>query len=207
MLKYMFIVLLSTGLFMSCSKDGDSKILEDQFLEDVSLETRSGPGGCYELVFPIGITLPDASTIEVASFEEAKEQIRAWKENNPDVDGRPQLAFPIDLINEDGEIITAENREQLLRIKKECRKDQVSQGADRCFKFVYPLSIELPNGDIKEIESGQQFKRIIKDWRNLNPDVDRKPRLVYPLEVLVRGQDEPVTVNSSEELRRLKDDC
>jgi len=87
----------------------------------VESETRSGKLGCYELVYPVTVDFPDGTSQEVNDGEELRDAIKSWKEANPDVNGRPHLAFPYDIITENGKLITVENRVQKLRLKKACK--------------------------------------------------------------------------------------
>jgi hypothetical protein len=50
-----------------------------------------------------------------------RQLIRTWKTNNPDATERPQIVFPLTVkIDEDGSLVTVNNREELRRLKEGC---------------------------------------------------------------------------------------
>jgi len=210
MFKNHFVLMLFTILLVSCSGDNTLEVEEfsDQLIEDISVETRSGPSGCYEIVFPITIEFADGTTFTANNMEEAKSAARQWKENNPDIEGRPQLVFPIELVNEEGELITVDSRLDLRKIIRECRKENFNNPKGRrCFKMVFPVSILFPDGTITEYSDKLSLKMGLREWRKNNPDAEERPGLNFPVDVEMIEDGSIVTVNSKEELRQLKLDC
>ncbi|MBT8229244.1 MAG: hypothetical protein KJO50_03230, partial [Bacteroidia bacterium] len=96
------VALFIVGFMTSCSDD-DSDVQVENYVIETTYELQKahmiGRPGCFELVFPVTIEFPDATTAEVDSYENMKETIRAWKEANVDSEDRPQLVYPIDVIN------------------------------------------------------------------------------------------------------------
>ena len=85
----------------------------DETIENFEIETRSGATGCFDLVYPISIIFPDSTIVEVASSDEKKELISAWKEENLGAEEKPSLVYPIELINEEGEVVSAADKSEL----------------------------------------------------------------------------------------------
>ena len=111
-------------LVLSCG-DQDGVNPKDRVIDDddpvtffaeqvvVDFEERAGLGrqGCFEVVFPLTIDFPNGSNAEVASYKEFIEALKNWKQENPDVDGRPLIALPFDVISKNGEVIAIESYE------------------------------------------------------------------------------------------------
>ena len=76
---------------------------------------------CFDIVFPITIKFPDGTTAEATARLALRQLIRNWKTNNPDATERPQIVFPLTVkIDEDGSLVTVNNREELRRLKEGC---------------------------------------------------------------------------------------
>lgn len=73
-----------------------------------------------------------------------------------------------------------------------------------CFEFVFPISVELPNGDTLEIKGEREHKNFIDRWKNANPN--GRPKIIFPIDVtLADGSN--TTLNSPEELKKLTESC
>ena len=224
-LKFFFLPLLAVMTIMvACNKSEETNTEElvDQAL--YSAQERGGMGrfGCYELVFPVTIVLPDGSTAEVDSYEAVKQALRAYFQANgggprPHHGIRPHLAFqfPISVLSEDGDLITVENEAELRQLRADCAGatfgNHGPQGHGQhglsCFEIVFPLTVEFPDGTTAEAADRQALHQLIRDWRINNPGVMGRPKIVFPLTVKMDDDGSLVTVNSREELRQLKRDC
>ena len=218
LLKLNALVALFIVGFMSSCSDENADVQVDNYVIESSYELQRshmiGRPGCFELVFPVSLEFPDASTAEVDSYESLRETIRAWKEANLDVDGRPQLVYPVDIINEDGEVITISEKSELIELKKECRREFMNGPHDHhhrgkfraCFDLVFPLSIAFPDGSEIEVSDVDELKASLRDYKENNPTTNERPQLVYPIEI--QFEDGTLqTVNSKEELREAKREC
>src|SRR5690606_26274349 len=116
--------------------------------------------------------------------------------------------LPFDVINEDGEIITIENREQMARLRMECRRNFYENHGpnghnDRgkfCFRLQYPISIEYPDGNVETYITRLDLRLALRAWRRDNPGLDVRPVLAFPVNVIMEDGT-VVTVNSKEELK------
>ncbi|NNF21775.1 MAG: hypothetical protein HKN67_07525 [Saprospiraceae bacterium] len=211
------VALFIVGFMTSCSDD-DSDVQVENYVIETTYELQKahmiGRPGCFELVFPVTIEFPDATTAEVDSYENMKETIRAWKEANVDNEDRPQLVYPIDVINEDGEVITVTDKTELIELKRECRKEFMNGPRDHhhrgkfkaCFDLVYPLSIALPDGTEVVVNDVDELKTTLRDYKENNPGSTERPQLVYPIEIQFEDGTTQ-TINSKEELREAKKEC
>ena len=203
------LFLMIVAMMTSCTKETE-EVTPDNFGSEEAFEMRkglnAGKGGCLEVIFPINITLPDGTNIEVESFEDAREQFTAWKEANPDVDGRPQVVYPIEVITKEGETVSINERSEIRALLKECRGSFGDKGHKSCFRLQYPLSVAFPDDTTAEFENRRALKQALRQWRRDNPDAEEKPSLVYPV-VIVFEDDTTQTINSKEELEAAKEAC
>jgi hypothetical protein len=224
-LKFFFLPLLAVlTIMVACNKTEElsTEELVDQAL--YSAQERGGMGrfGCYELVFPVTIVLPDGSTAEVDSYEAVKQALRAYFQANgggprPHHGNRPHLAFqfPISVLSEDGDLITVENEAELRQLRADCAGatfgNHGPQGHGQhglcCFEIVFPLTVEFPDGTTAEAADRQALHQLIRTWRINNPGATERPKIVFPLTVKMDDDGSLVTVNNREELRQLKRDC
>ncbi len=220
---FLLPIVAIVAVMVACNKSSDltTEELIDQAL--YSAQERGGMGrfGCYELVFPLSITLPDGSTTEVNTYDEIKQALRAYFEANgggprPHHGQRPHLSFvfPISVINEDGDIITVDSDDQLIQLRRECAGATFDhhgpQGHGqhlKCFDIVFPITIAFPDGTTAEAADRQALRQLIRTWRENNPGATERPRIAFPLTVKMDDDGSLVTVNSREELRQLKEDC
>ena len=213
-LKLNFLLALFSFIFLTACTD-ENQVLEDTDVDsfvETSVEAidrsgNTGRGGCYELVFPVTVVLPDSTTTEVSSYEEMKEVLREWKESNPGRCNHPSIEFPIDVIDEEGNVITVESPRELRVLRMECRRD--STRGDRgkhCFKMVFPLSIELPDSTVVEVQDRRELKQAIRRWRSSNPGSTERPSLVFPITVELEDGTQ-VVVEDKDALAALKEEC
>lgn len=213
------LALASLTLFTSCDKD-DVNVTEDveffvnSSIFDIEEEGNCGRFGCYEFVFPITIQFPDETTSEVDDYAGLRTAIGDWREANPEAEDRPQLAFPLDVLDEEGAIITVEDRAGLIELRRACRRNffqrkrdkRAKHRGERCFKPVYPLTLDLSDGGTITAENPRSLKLQLRAWRSENPGSEERPTLAFPIDV--EYQDGTVVnVASAEEMKALKEDC
>jgi hypothetical protein len=217
---FLLPAILMLALFTACNKDNNTEAVEEAVDEALySIQERGGMGryGCYELVFPLSITLPDNSTAEIESYDDFKQTLRTYFEaNGGKPKGRPQIqfVFPISVVSQDGEVIPVTTQEELLALRAECRGTFDKHGSrghgDRglaCFELTFPVTILFPDGTTATAADRQNLHELIRTWRKDNPGVRKRPQLTFPITVKMKDDGTLVTVNSREELRQLKEDC
>ncbi len=219
--KLLMVLAVVTSLFAfnSCNKDESLTNSEDvsnfvnETVYNFQRDGNCGKFGCYEFVFPITIVFPDETTSEVESYDALKETLKAWKEANPDATERPSLSFPLEVVSEDGEIISVASREELRELARECirgffkGRGRPGHGkGDFCFKLVFPLSIAFPDGTTMEVEDRRDLRSTLREWKAANPDAEERPTLAFPITVEMEDGTQ-VSVESSEALQELKESC
>lgn len=226
MVKTLKIFLLPflaiVAIMVACNKSDE--LTTDEAVDEAlySIQERGGMGrfGCYELVFPVTISLPDSTTAEVDSYDEMKQVLRAYfQANGGGHHGghrpHPSFVFPISVISQDGELITVNNGDELRALREECGGGTFghhgSQGHGQhglsCFEIVFPITIEFPDGTTAQAGDRQELHQLIRTWRHDNPGVPGRPRMVFPITVEMTDDGTLVTVNSREELHDLKESC
>lgn len=235
--KFSWLFLIGLlPLISACTKETTStNDAVTNYVEDAVLELRDstnvGPEHCYELVFPITIQFPDSMTTQVDSFGQLKTALRDWKEANPDNNERPTLVYPISIINQDGEVVTVANAEELKALRDACpfpgfehgghhgshgprgghgggsgHSGGSGNGGCMCFQLVFPISIAFPDDTTQEVADQRAFHDAVKAWHMANPDIGGRPELVFPLTVkLADGTTQQVADAAA--LRALKESC
>lgn len=215
MLKRIFGLLLIASLaFVSCTKD--SYTLSEEELADSVIDLRTDSMPCFQFVFPISFQLADQSVVEVNSLEEAK----TLRDSN---NGKLKLVYPVEIIDSNGETVIVSDHDQMHSILADCGivpdkgkggpKGHGGKGGhggpgpkgfgpmfdNKCFQYVYPYSVQLPDSSTVQIDSAGELKEILKS-------VNGKIELVFPVSV-VKSSGETVTVNSYDDLKLILDEC
>jgi len=230
-LKFLSVVLalLCIG-FTSCGDDlaEDALIDTQNFSADKAEGLLSRTGNrCLEFVFPITISFADNTTATVADQEELKAAVKTWKENNLDTDEteegnrgrrngfRPDLVFPIQVTNEEGEIIDIASAEEFKAANAACGGGRKGQKGNRgqkgerentCFSVVYPITLSFPDGSSQTFEDEASKKDAIQTYKEANGRGAERPNTVYPLTVEYEDGTQ-TSVESKEAFKTLRQAC
>ena len=221
-LKLFFLsAIASIAIFAACTKD--SNVTVDAAVDQAlySAQERGGLGkyGCYELIFPVTILLPDSTTVETNSYEDIKTALRNYfqSQGTQPHHSRPHLSFvyPISVLSQDGEIITVDNQDSLQQLRRACagatfghhNPSGHGQHGVSCFELVFPITIVFPDSTTATANDRMEMRQIIRQWRQNNPGATARPQIGFPITVKMNDDGTLVTVNSREELHQLKEDC
>lgn len=217
-LVLMFLVSCSeNGLDLTSNPAVDYEEVLDLTTDDVDAEydeldaefltTDNGlRGPCFTLVFPVTVVFPDSTEFTAASLDELKEALADWKANATPGEGRPHLKFPFEVETADGEIVTVENKEDLIALKKDCVRERKRQAIRKCFDLVYPVNIELPNGEVVEIDSKTEMKIFLHSWAHRNRGKDLRPKIQLPFQVTLEDGT-VIDITSKDDLLQALEDC
>jgi len=178
---------------------------------------------CFDIQFPISITMPNGSQISIGNEEELYEAIEEYYESSDEYDSVPDINFPINIVfffenengNEDEEVIGINSYEELEMYFDVCPDENGSDDENwfdiDCVDLVYPISIENPDGEILSVESEYELHEYIDQYyQNCNSNDCGDFSLVYPLTVEyyseANDQTQILTINSEEELQELLDE-
>jgi len=203
----------------------DAEIIEvenfvDGSISDIQDRVAAGRNGCVEFVFPISVTFADGTSATAEDYETLYAAIKAWKEANMDEDAergsnRPDLVFPVQVINEEGEIVDIATQEELRAVYQECggRSGNGNRGKRghkgrgySCFSIVYPVTVDFPDGTSEVFEDRATLKAAVKAYKEENPDAEERPTVAYPLTVAYDDGTQ-ATVESRDALKELKEAC
>ena len=212
----LFLLLAITLLLTACNKTDNPELDQksDETVTSLLFGTDEKEGDkngdkendCFELIFPISITMPDG-TILSGDEKELVQAIKSWYNEHPDVNAKPQLIFPVDISWPDKDIIkTLENEDDLEKAKKYCESDKNDDEKDDCFDILLPYSLTMPDGTVIQI-NGESDVDPVKSWYEAHPDVKKEPTLIYPIQIAWPDKDIIVTINNEEELEQAKKDC
>lgn len=211
-----FILLAALAItFTSCNKEDLELVDIESFTEGTMDGLQKGVVGkrhCLEFIFPVTIEFIDETTADVSDYENLHETIKAWFEDN-DVEkskeNKPQLVFPLQVVNQEGEVIDVASAEALQALKSECprigKKKRKKGKGFKCFSLVFPVTITI-DGVEEMFEDRMALKAAVRAYKEEAGDEFERPTLVFP--VTIEYEDETqVEVNSQEELAELKEAC
>lgn len=224
-LSFLF-AFLCIGL-TSCGDDLSEGVLVDteNFTDsESSAFARSGGNACIELVYPITVEFEDNTLATVEDQEELKAAIQAWMESNLDADDttetgrgrrvKPDVVFPIQIINQDGETVDINSEEELREAKSACgggKREGLRNKGERgdrqsCFTLSFPLTYDFPDGSSVIFDDKESKKEALKAYREANGRDTERPTLAYP--VTVEYEDgTTATAESKDALNTLKEEC
>jgi len=92
---------------------------EEEF-QEAKMDCKQGFGAkCFEFVLPVSFTMPDESIITITT-EDDWALLRAWYDDNPGVEEKPLLIFPVEVVFEDGTTLTVNNQEEMIEVRRDC---------------------------------------------------------------------------------------
>lgn len=186
----------------------DGEVLTIESMDDIK-DVRDNCGGpfhrkkCFRLVFPVTVEFPGGNTVEVNNRRAFYHLVKAWKANNPNADGRPVIVFPYDVQLRDGTIITVESSADFQEIRDQCH-DLYHKA--KCFRLVFPVSVEFPNGEVAEAVGPRKLHELIKRWKENNPDSNERPQIVFPHDIEL-NDGTIITVHNTDQLKGFLRHC
>jgi hypothetical protein len=78
---------------------------------------------CFELVYPVSYVLPDGINISADDEKAFWVAIKSWYNENPDVEDKPVLQYPVDIKYKDGSIRTIIDEAAMIEVKEDCFED------------------------------------------------------------------------------------
>ena len=112
------------------------------------------------------------------------------------------IVFPYDVELPDGTTVTVESLADVRELIHACKEKRTH--FPPCFHIVYPVTVVFPGGSELEVADREAFLKAVREWRSNNPDVEDRPTIKFPYEVMLRDGS-TATVNNEEELKALID--
>ena len=210
------LMIVAFGI-TSCDKGSNELLTVEEFTDSAisSIQGRAvGKSACLEFIFPITIEFIDDSTLEAADYESLYTGIKAWFEANEvekSKENRPSLVYPIQVLNEEGEIIDVDSQESLKELKSECSGKTGKCGDGKhgkghsCFSLVFPIEVTI-GAVTATFEDRATLKAAIKAYKQEVGDDAERPQLIFPVTVIYED-DTTATAANSDELKALKAAC
>lgn len=233
---FMFMLLAGLAVFSSCEKEDVSttKNLTTEEATNLALTVMDESGemgcsGCFSLVYPVTLILPDESEVLVESREDIRAEIITYLQANPPQGPnpfrrlrgyRPQLAFPYDVQLEDGSLLTIEDQEDLRIILEACGFEPNNPGGpgwggshgqlyglNHCYNLVFPVIVVFPGGENSQsADNPLELRQLFTAWRILHPFSPLKPHIDFPYQVELQDGT-IVTLNNRLDLIELRQNC
>ncbi|MDF1694965.1 MAG: hypothetical protein P1U56_04000 [Saprospiraceae bacterium] len=202
--------------FTSCNEESFDLTDIDNFTDGTIDGLQKGVVGkrhCLEFIFPVSIEFVDGTSAEVTDYQNLHQTVRAWFEENEvekSKENRPQLIFPLQVLNKEGEIIDVASEDELKELKSECpkigkgKKGKKGKGF-KCFSLVFPVTVTIDGTD-QTFEDRMALKTAIRTYKMEAGEDFERPTLVFP--VTIQYEDETqVEVADQDELQALKEAC
>ena len=180
---------------------------------------------CFDIQFPIIITMPDDSQFSVGDEDELYEAVDIYYEMSDENEVLPDINFPINIVfyfenengNEQEEVVEIGSYEELEMYFDLCADEEDNGWDDEswfeidCVDLIYPISIENPEGDVIYVENEYYLHEYIDQYyQNCNSDDCGDFSLVFPITVEyyseTNDQTQVLTIDSEEELQELLDE-
>ena len=176
---------------------------------------------CFDIQFPISVTMPDESQISIGNEDELYEAVELYYEMSDEYDSLPQINFPLNIIfyfeDENGNeienlLVGVHSYEELEMYFEICENGFDDNDHDwdwhevECVELVYPISIENPEGEVITVDSEYElYEYIDQYYQNCNSDdCFGEFELVFPITIEYysenNDQNQTLTINSQDEL-------
>lgn len=167
---------------------------------------------CIQFIYPISFTMPDGSELSIDNDQELDEKLEEWYEDHPDQEKEPALNYPVEFTYRDRTFITNDDEELERYLERFCDeededRDEEDKWEEDCFKFVYPISMTMPDGTTLTGNDDQHLEEAIKEWYDVHPDVAAEPELQFPVQVTMIDSDDIITIENEERFIRLLELC
>lgn len=226
------VAMIFTFGFISCDKESLStgETTLDAVDETIyALEQRGNLGrhGCYDLIFPVTIKFSDGTTKTVTSQDSLRKAVKAWHlASGTSKRERPGFVFPIQVMAEDGAVITVESDTELAELKNACKKRGLDslfhrdslhhRGFPRhdsiCFTFVFPISVKKADSSIVSVSNPTELKTLLQAERKGGRGHGRKHgisnqlQIVFPVTV-TKSDGTTAVLNDKTALKALRESC
>jgi hypothetical protein len=211
------LVLILSVFTVACDNTEFDDATTENFGGDFNSESSAMRSSCFELVYPIQVTLTDGSTVDIDSQETLRTTKQADREANED-GSNLAFVFPLSVIVEE-ETIEVTTMEELQALKSDCKSSRGNRngkgnrgskgnrgGNNNCFSVVYPLTFAFEDGSTVSVESREELREAYQTFTEENPEATERPSVVYPITVTTEDG-ESIEVADEEALDALKESC
>ncbi len=204
--------------YEDCWKDEDWK---DEDRKDGWLDAWISDSLCFEIEYPISVTMPDNSVITGADADALKDAIETWYENNPNTNGYVAINFPItlnygpDSTGKDVKKVINDIKEYFIAVG-DCFNDDWDDDYNgsgnwglfcgACFEFQFPMSVMMPDSTIISANTEDSLNIKIREWEKANPRNLGTPAIIFPV-TIVYEDGTTKSIANEETLWEAYEDC
>jgi len=191
----------------SCEDDDDDYDEDDEDEHDCDYDEI-----CFEIVYPIDISLPDGTVQTV----ESDSILEYYAEVFDDEDIIP--VFPITIIDLEENQVTIETEEEFFALLESCEEEDDDDDDDEdedfdledifeneCFSFIYPIDINLPDGSTSTLNSDEEMIAFVEALELEDYNENEYPMPVFPINILVEGEE--VSIKDLEDFSDVLENC
>ncbi|HFB99363.1 MAG TPA: hypothetical protein ENJ53_01030, partial [Phaeodactylibacter sp.] len=216
-ISFVFAIVLFTNLFTSCKKDADLPTPENK-TETPTTNTPNGEVTNAQISMLKTLTEVDETETDTmnlcdcfdlfsgVNWEATDEEIAAQLESILNgLTGEEIEALLTPVCTTDGEFFPNACIAECNGVTNYEVCDDNVGGFEDCFTFEYPITVVFPDNTTTAVNSDEELIATVENWYDANPDVVEDPTLVYPVNAILVGSGETVTVSSDDELEALFD--
>lgn len=160
-------------------------------------DPNDGRRGCFRFVFPINVELADGTVLTAESNEDLRVIVRRLSGANLGAN----FVYPFNvLLANDASVIIA-NFENFRRLQAFCMERDGGNPDRPCFRYIFPIDLSI-NGETVTVNNGEEWRRAIHAAGN-EADVS----IIFPIKVGLPLQNEPLVLESQEQLNLLRRRC
>ena len=121
--SYPIQVINSDGETVIVNNDDELKVAFEDCKKgkgDCDKDCDDDKEDCFDFIYPITMTMPDATTVTGTDEGDLKTAIDNWYDTNPTATGEPTFVYPIQIVFEDGTTQTINDDSELDAAKDNC---------------------------------------------------------------------------------------
>jgi hypothetical protein len=156
---------------------------------------------CYELIFPFSVMGSNGEITTIESADELMFQVFGGC-------NFIEFIYPLNLLNEEGDTITAGNEYELMEMMDDCDHvpnmdmdemlfyfSTAALADEGCYTINYPIYVSM----MHSVSSDEEFAQYFEVHHNMN--------IQYPVTVTLSGDDSQVVINTLNDLMEIIEDC
>ncbi|MEM1357354.1 MAG: hypothetical protein AAGF89_04105 [Bacteroidota bacterium] len=160
-------------------------------------DRNDGRRGCFRFVFPINVELADGTVLTAESNEDLREIVSRLSGASLGAN----FVYPFDVVLANDATVSIANFENFRRLQALCMERDGGNPDRPCFRYNFPIDLSV-DGETVTVNNGEDWRRAITAAGE-----DADVSIVFPISVDLPLQNEPLVLESQEELNRLRRRC
>lgn len=160
-------------------------------------DRNDGRRGCFRFVFPISVELADGTVLTAESNEDLREIVSRLSGASLGAN----FVYPFNVLLANDASVTIANFENFRRLQAFCMERDGGNPDRPCFRYNFPIDLSI-DGETVTVNNGEEWRRAVNAAGE-----DADVSIVFPISVDLPLQNEPLVLESQEELNRLRRRC